>query len=111
MSCYRCGGEGHWKATCPLPAVAGVPVADAARKAAPEWRGNPVPARRPASQVSPRYHEWANHARSLLGQSPTCGDRDDLYTSPARLSMGLPAVHLCQLRQLAQIQLSEARKS
>jgi hypothetical protein len=54
-------------------------------------------------------HEWANHARSLLGERPTCGDHADLYTSPVRRVMRFAPVHLCVLRQMAAAQASESR--
>lgn len=104
--CYRCGKSGHWKSGCPVPEVVKVPVADAAG-AAPKWRGNPVPSRRPDDQISKRQHEWGNYTRGLLGESPTCGDPADLYTSPVRRLMGLGPIHQCQLRQIAANQITK----
>lgn len=109
--CYLCGQPGHRRADCPkkrVPVREEPPAGDAAA-AAPKWRGNPVPPRRPESEISTRSHEWANHARALLGELPTCGQQADLYASEFRRKEHLAPVHQCVLRQLAAAQVSESR--
>jgi hypothetical protein len=110
--CGRCGQLGHWRAQCPtrpsqVPETGQVPVPAPAAAGPGVWRGNPVPARRPADQVSSHQHEHANAARGLLGVMPHCGDPNDVYDSPIRRAAGLPPIHYCQLRQIAAAQITE----
>lgn len=54
-------------------------------------------------------HAWANWIRTAspeLFGGTHCADPADEYDSPFRRAMRLPAIHVCQLRELARRQVT-----